>query len=167
MNIKKAVSDYLRQVIEYAVAKKRLEICPIMHSSVQYKGMDIYINDDAVLVHTMIGKQYPAIIIAEFANGTEGIVINHAYTELPEEIQIAGYEHEIGHSVHKHNKNLTWFQKARKSDVYMKAEYEADAYAVSQVGKEAVIGLLTTIFKAPGTSKSELNKRLNAIHKGN
>jgi Zn-dependent protease with chaperone function len=49
----------------------------------------------------------------------------------------------------------------------MKQEYEADAYAANKVGKQAVLQLLHHFKQLKGVSQTEMNNRINAIHKGN
>lgn len=159
------IKSYIKLFIEGVKAGQRLQYA-LMFPISNHKDMPIYKNNDVVLIGCGLTSKQPGIMLACFNDGTEGIVINEAFHALPEHVQLAGFEHEMGHSVLKHDKTLSLLQRILKSKVYMKQEYEADAYASQQAGKAATLELLHVLKGNKGVSQKEMQSRIDAVLQG-
>lgn len=80
------------------------------------------------------------------------IIVSRAYTSLPQPYKEAGIWHEIGHVHHEHHlcddfADQTQLRDARIAAIMenrvVRFETEADAFAVSRVGKHGLIEALT------------------------
>lgn len=156
----------IRAMIEGFKAQRRLAF-NFMFPIKQYEGMHVYHSNDILVVVAGVFPEQAGIVICQFGAGDIGIVVNDGFLKLPQELQMAGYAHEQGHYELHHSLHLKLYQKMLKTRTYMKQEYEADAYAANKVGKQAVLQLLHHFKQLKGVSQTEMNNRINAIHKGN
>ena len=107
--------------------------------------------------------------IACIINGTNEVYVDNRYRNMSVSTQYAILCHEMGHRYHNHASKKGYAMARIKHVMYgqvLKMELEADAYAASVVGTDAMITALQELGSyLHGISKKEINLRINYLRK--
>ena len=132
----------LGEVRNYTADKKGFRRVPVLLDEELMKRIHMR------FLVTSWGKQGPEVTVGE------------AFQCLPQDFRDAGIWHEIGHIHHEHNLKLEFSDQTRlrmariaalKKGQVMPIEIEADQFAVTRIGKEALIGFLTHALRSRPT----------------
>lgn len=135
---------------------------------------DIIVIDDTEL-HVSYNPYYHLFInrlgcIAVIINGTTEVVIDAQFRKMSNNTQYAILCHEMGHRKNNHIVGITYMFDRIKAVIggkVLSMELEADAYAVSIMGKVNVINALRELAAySHGLSRKEFIYRIKAIQEG-
>lgn len=151
---KKEMLRSAKKDIEYA--RKASPMFPDFQALGMYHNLELCKSDVIIFTFTGFRPEFPGIALARGVDGTERIIVNGAFLNLPQAYQEAFLEHEYGHHVLKH---LDESKGARM----FRHELEADAYSKAQ-GKD-MVGALKAMMEATPLLKyqREMKKRLEAL----
>lgn len=116
--------NYTARVIQYC--KEYVPtLCPSIETIGEHRGLTIWLSNDITIVKTGALPESPSCLVLKLPEmELPVIVVNKAFTEMPENIQHSWLDHEYGHYALGHLDNFNGRS--------LQAELEADAYSVSE-----------------------------------
>ena len=141
----------------------------------EYRVVPVLVDDELM---TRISMRF---LVTSWGSRGPAITASKDFTALGREFKEAGIWHEMGHIHHEHHLKFEYSDQAQlraariaaiENAQVMPQETEADKFAVTRAGKEALIGFLSHLFETRPTGgrqgwndlgRRELELRIKAI----